>query len=296
MSARTELLVMGVERVALRPGAVIGRARTADLCINDPALSEAHALVSLRGSSLRLLSLRGRFAVNRKVVGDVELVPGLSVELAPGITLEVLEVRLPEEVLGLELDGGINLVPPPVCSFVPGRAEPVTGLRDDAEAVLWVADGAMHLRRAGAPDVQLVAGDTFSVGERTHRVLAMPLSRSAIEETGALGFDTPLHLVVRFDTVHIWRGQEVALVDGIPARMVSELALIAAPVEWQVVAREIWPEEDDGRRLRMNWDAGLARLRTRLREAGVRPDLVRGAGGGRVELFLGPSDRVTDLT
>ena len=73
--------------------------------LNDGRVSEAHALVSLRGRELRLLSLRGRFAVNGKTVGQVPLETGQTIFLAPGLAIEVLEVQLPESVLALEGEG-----------------------------------------------------------------------------------------------------------------------------------------------------------------------------------------------
>ncbi len=53
----------------LGPGDIIGRMPTATLTINDPHVSEAHALVSLRGSELKLPGLRGRSSV-------LEVAPG----------------------------------------------------------------------------------------------------------------------------------------------------------------------------------------------------------------------------
>jgi hypothetical protein len=61
----------------LRPGDIVGRMPTAALQLNDPRVSEAHGLVSLRGYRLRLLSLRGRFAVAGRPTTDLELEPGL---------------------------------------------------------------------------------------------------------------------------------------------------------------------------------------------------------------------------
>ena len=60
----------------LRPGDIIGRMRGAALCLDDPRISEAHALVSLRGSTLRLLALRGRMSVDGKPRSDAVLEPG----------------------------------------------------------------------------------------------------------------------------------------------------------------------------------------------------------------------------
>lgn len=53
------------------PGDILGRLPTAAVRLNDPRISEAHALVSLRGRTLRLLALRGRFAVAGGVTSDL---------------------------------------------------------------------------------------------------------------------------------------------------------------------------------------------------------------------------------
>lgn len=297
MSVHVDFLVNGAAVVALAPGALIGRTAAAALRLDDPAISEAHALVSLRGSALRLLSLRGRFVVDGQRMTEVLLARGLAIELAPAITLEVLEVELPASVSALLIEGVGMLVPPPVASVFAARADLVSGLSLDADAVLWSSDEGFRLRRPGEPDQVLTVGDAFTVGPRVYRVVSQPLAAAATTTTEASArFSAPLVLLVRFDTVHIWRADVAIAIDGMPARILTELALMQAPMEWRHVAREIWPEEPDDRRLRMNWDAGIARLRRRLREAGIRSDLVRSAGAGRVELFLGPDDRVTDAT
>jgi pSer/pThr/pTyr-binding forkhead associated (FHA) protein len=56
--------------VDLGPGDIIGRLETATLRINEPQLSEAHALVSLRGEQLVLLALRGVVSVGGRPVSS----------------------------------------------------------------------------------------------------------------------------------------------------------------------------------------------------------------------------------
>lgn len=297
MSARVDVLVNQSELVSLAPGSMIGRSPLAALRVNDPAISEAHALVSLRGTSLKLLSLRGRFVVAGQRVGEVLLSPGVTVELASTVALEVVEVHLPATVPALRIDEGAPLVPPPVASLTAASSTPLTGLTAEAHTILWVDEGRLHLRRPGEADRTLAPGDVFQVGPHRYEVTEVPLAQAATDATRSdPRYAEPLSLVVRFDTVHVWRGDQVVTIDGIPGRIVSELALMGAPVEWRTVAREIWPEESDDRRLRMNWDAGLARLRLRLRETRLRGDLIRSVGAGLVELLLAPGDSLTDET
>ena len=48
----------------VRPGDLIGRLWRADLSIDDPAVSEAHALVTLRGGALKIRRLGGPLRVS----------------------------------------------------------------------------------------------------------------------------------------------------------------------------------------------------------------------------------------
>ena len=103
-----------------------------------------------------------------------------------------------------------------------------------------------------------------------------------------------LTVVNRGTTVHIQRPRRPVLaVDGLQANILSELAAMQAPAPWELVAGEIWGRREPGRH-RMSWDRALRRLRLRLREGGVREDLVRTDGKGNVELYLYPGDKVVD--
>ena len=89
----------------LHPGDFVGRSSSAALYIDDARISEAHALVSLRGRELRFLQLRGRFALDGQQLGELTLREGLLIELAQGLTLEVLRVQLPPTLLALKGEG-----------------------------------------------------------------------------------------------------------------------------------------------------------------------------------------------
>ena len=89
------------ELCELSSGSIIGRLRSASLVVEDPRVSEAHALVSSRGDELRLLALRGRFLVDDTPRTEVALAPGQRVRLAEGLELRVVEVALPAAVLGV---------------------------------------------------------------------------------------------------------------------------------------------------------------------------------------------------
>lgn len=279
--------------IELPPDAIIGRMRSATLRLNEPTISEAHALVSLRGSQLKLLALRGRFYVDGVQHAEVALRPGQVIELAPGQTLTVVAVSIPSEVLGLRAHGLPLQVLPPVAS-IDHTGDLVPRVVPDAAAVLWIDDAKVRVRRAGHPDEWLAAGEAIDVADRTYVVEYMQLQAHGASPTERAPSELPLVMTLFFDSVRITVGERVAAIDGMPARILCELAEINAPVEWRAVAREIWPREDDDFLLRRNWDSGLARLRRALIEQGVRSDLVRAAGRGKVELFLRPGDRVDD--
>ena len=108
---------------------------------------------------------------------------------------------------------------------------------------------------------------------------------------------SPLTIVASYDTVHLHReGQAALALDGISARIVSELVAFGGPASWEMIAREIWRHEEDRGQLRRKWDVNLARLRRKLRAVGIRTDLFRAGGTGQIELFLYKSDRVDDRT
>jgi hypothetical protein len=89
-------------------GTVIGRLASSPLPIDHPGVSEAHALLSYRGDGLQLISLTGqRLQVEgRRAAFSVRLEAGLRIDLVDGLSVEVAEVHLPDHVLALELGDG----------------------------------------------------------------------------------------------------------------------------------------------------------------------------------------------
>lgn len=279
-------------------GDVIGRLWSVALPIPDPRVSEMHAMVSLRGSVLRLLGLRGRFAVDATPVADAALAVGQEIVLADGVALTVVDVVLPDEVMALEGDGLARQVLPNVASLRLGaRVELVAGHVPDAAATIW-SDGLDWRVRTRRGEQPLSFGDAFEVEGRRFTAVALSLDAAGVDTTlpdGAV--QVPLHLTVCYDTVHVHRGDDppVAL-DGISARIVSELAVLQQPIAWDALAREIWRTGEPPAQLRRRWDVALARLRRRLRDARIRPDLVRADGTGNIELFLSRGDTLDDRT
>lgn len=284
-------------RVRLGPGALIGRLSSAELRFADPNVSEAHALVSLRGRELKLLALRRWFEVGGKRLSDVVLAVGQRIRLAPDVVLEVEAVVVSHQLLALV---GIGSAPYELAAAVhaivarDGGLAVDTGYVPDALAHVSSATDGWVLRTAEGQVVDLARGTTFELAGQRIEVVAIDVGGGA-STLQASPSSAPLAIVTRHDTVHIHpAGQPSVVITGISARIITELALVAAPVPWTVVAREIWRGDDDERLLRQNWDRNMRSLRARLRAAGIRDDLVRPDGHGNTELFLLPDDQLTD--
>jgi hypothetical protein len=280
-------------------GDIVGRVWSAALQLDDGRVSEAHAMLSLREGQLQLIALRGRLAVEGQPQANVAIRPGLRVQLARGVELEVLEVSLPDHVLGVEGPTLPRQALPGVCSVL---ADPhvrlSAGWQEGARLHIWTTGERWMARKPGEAAAPLQAGEVVLVGGEPLRLVEIPLhdaGHSATRRQGEL--DAPVHIVAAFDTVHIHReGGVPVTLGGLQARLVSELVAIDGPVSWSVLAEELWPDGDDAFLRRNRLDTLLSRLRRRFRAAGLRADLVRADGSGTVELFLYPHDRVEDRT
>lgn len=277
-------------------GDLIGRLWSAALCIDDARVSEAHALVSLRGGTLKLLALRGMFAVDEAPVKELDLEPGQTIRLATDLAIEVVEVILPDAVLALSAPGLPRCVLPAVASI---QASPSPCIypryKGDADAWIWSTGREWRLRVPNRESQPLSAGDQFEVRGIVFRVVSMSLTSSDVGPTRLGDIHGPMHLIAQFETVQIHRPDEpVFVLGGLPARVLSELVALGGPASWEVVAREVWPEVRDRASLRRRWDINLARLRSKLRDVRIRADLIRADGRGNVEITLHPNDRVED--
>lgn len=289
--------------VDVPPGGIIGRSPGAALRLDDPLVSEAHALVSLRGRKLKLLTLRGYMEVDGKRLPEIVLEPGQRILLAQGVAVEVDTVELPGHVLALT---GLGATPEELSAAVysiivrppPGLPELVVGFQASAAAHVYSTSEGWRIRlRDRAPEA-VEAGVTWEIDGVTVGARALSLESAGAKSTVFAGrIYAPVRIVARYETVHLeLRGQPTLVITGVPARILSELCAMGAPVPWEVVASEVWRDERDSRALRQNWDRNLRSLRAKLRQAGFREDLVRPDGKGNVELFLQPDDTVVNET
>ena len=298
---RARVVISGPEegrRTELAPGDLIGRMERATLSISDPRVSEAHAMVSLRAGELVLLSLRRLFAVEGKPSSDVVLEPGLRIELVNEVELQVEAVLLPDEILGLEAEG-LPLVPLPGIASIETRPPRIAPkYRGAAAAHIWATGERWRFRGADGAERALEKDEEFELDGVTFRTVGIPLAQAMRQATLAQGGSlSPLRIVDLYDTVHIYReGRPPLSISGLGAQMVSELAQVQKPVSWEAIARSLWPDERDRKVLRGRWDVALGRLRHRLREGGIRADLLRSDGLGNFELLLHEGDVLEDQT
>ena len=297
MRAHVRLLLPDGQYAELGHGDIIGRLWSAALSLQDGRISEAHAMVSLRGQELLLLALRGRFTVDGRAATSVVLEHGQRIAVAEDLELLVEEVELPTKVLAIEGDGLPRQVLGGVCSLLTRPRPELVPRFVNASAHIWT-DGDRWLLRVGDQVRPLSPGDAWEVDGRAFRAVAASLStagRTATRLDG--GLQRPVRILARFDTAHLFpEGGAPLALSGRSARLLSELVAFAQPVSWLVLAQELWPEEEEPNQLRRRLDVTLSRLRRKLREAGIRPDLIRADGFGHFELFLHDGDRVEDET
>ena len=283
-------------QVHLYPGDIIGRMASAALRVDDPRVSEAHALVSLRGERLVLLALRGALLRNGKPQSAIELVAGSEIVLAAGLSLQVLAVQMPATALAIEgVEHGQVVLTASVYSLVQNdeKVRCIPGFRKDNILSIWTTGQGWRMQVRGAPAQALTQGQTLLPGVRSTAIQLAQASAQATQAAGQIG--APLRVVARFDTVQIDRqGWPTCHIGGRPARILSELVSIGAPVSWEAVAREIWADSADRDQLRTRWDRNLRSLRSKLRAAQIRTDLVHSCGSGNIELMLHQGDQVLD--
>lgn len=294
-------------RVTVHPGGMIGRVAGAEVMIADPRVSEAHAMVSLRSRSLKLLALRGGLTVEGREVDAVTLEPGLRVELADGLFITVESVELPTHTLVLcgAAQGPVELGSLTHSLLLGDGGGPptlrlVAGFVPNAAGHLWSSGARLWIRLRDQEAKALVAGGQWNVEGVALRVIQVPLDGTS--DTVTDGARAPMErsglvIVARYTSVHVKREGGTAVLTGKPANLVSELVRFGGkPVPWDTLSRQIWGERTERDPLRDNFDVTRSRLRRQLRELAIREDLVSLDGSGNVELVLYPGDRIVDET
>ncbi|MBX2801613.1 MAG: hypothetical protein KTR31_28305 [Myxococcales bacterium] len=285
--------------MTLRPGDLIGRMPGAALHISNPRISEAHALVTLRGPRLMLQALRGPMSFEGIHVLEVVMRPGVRVQLCDGVELTIESVALPESVLGV---AGLSADVLPLTASVhsvllDGPPRLVARFDPEAAAWLWTSETGWTIQIGRQPPRPFEVDRRYAIGQTEIRGARIPLVVASSRCTRGTGRPHPtLRVVARHDAVHIFaEGRPVTTLSGLPGRILSELVTIGLPVSWEVIARSLWSDADPSA-LRTRWDRNLHLLRSKLRAARLRSDLVRSDGTGLVEVVLVPGDVTVDET
>ena len=279
----------------LGPGDLIGRSTSARLVIDDPAVSEAHAMVSLRHGELVLLALRRLFSVNGKPLKRVTLAKGMRIELASGVDIKIDEVVIPERIAAVEA-AGLSIRPLGHVASLHAGPPPRVSARYEASAPahVWHVRDAWRLRQRGGGVVPLNFGDAFLVDGLEFKLTSVAVDRAAdISTSLERGVDEPLHIVSSFDALEIRKkGAPSVSIGGVGARIVSELLARGGSAEWHLLASTIWRDDPTAFELRQRFDAALARLRAKLRKGGVRTDLVCADGTGGYHFSIRDADEL----
>lgn len=207
---RVQLRLPDGSMVEAGPDSLVGRSPACAVRIDDSRVSTVHAELSNREAGITLIARGGRLRVAGRGLREVLLLPGLSVDLAPGVSLEVeavergdAEVVPPtrgreelffrEREADLEVFRGGDDCPVAVLTGVSARIAQALldagaeGARwgDVAEAV-WPHDGALRRRlrecgRVGPDDWT----DTDEQRLRNRWDQALRLVRRALEPVGS---------------------------------------------------------------------------------------------------------------
>jgi len=284
------------------PSGILGRMSSAALRVVGPGISEAHALISLRGAHLWCLALRGKVqwrtepGVPLQSASELMLEPGMEIVLGETVVLMVEDVVLPDMVHAIVgLPGGAR---PLLTGQASLTIEPTVSLDDDLspDAALWVwMDGQEWMVQVpGEAPRSVSLGDVIWEGPPTLRLGTASLAGQGTANThGELG----LPLVIeawREQTIIRAPGGRPVVLSGKAAAIVRELVLYRVPTHWREVAEQVWADADVD--LRANFDRNRKRVAARLKSAGLRHDLLGTRGDGHYFLKLGPQDRLLDRT
>jgi hypothetical protein len=283
-------------QATLGPGEFIGRSDQAALCVDDPRVSEAHAMVSLRGRTLKLLALRGRFRVEGRVRAEVTLRDGLAIELADGLTLRCELVSLPSTLPGLSTDGLPVVALHGTMTLRSGAAPRVEpGYDPTGDVTFWSVGSQWRARVQGEDARALELGDELTLPDG-RVVSVVPVTLDAVSHTRTRpSLRTPVAIHSMGDAVRIEReGDPPSLVSGIPGKICAALVDGGLAMSWRDVTDQVWPNDASlDRALRRRFDAGVARLREHLaRFTPDGEDLVALDGAGMIRLAVHDTDKV----
>lgn len=283
------------EIVSLGPGEFIGRSDMAALCVDDPRISEAHAMVSLRGHALKLLALRGRFRVRGRVVAEATLREGMRVELAQDLGMRCERIHLPTHLLGLRIEG----MPPfqlmgTMTLYADTTPRLAQGFDPEGDAIFWAVGEQWRASITRAAPRVLKAGETLDISGLPVQILSIPIDDAEQPRTRT-SLRVPLTLRCLGEAVRVETpGTSPLMLTGIPGKILAALIRHDNMTTWRHICDDVWAgDASTETALRRRFDTGLGRLRARLDE--LLPDderLIVLDGAGMVTLQLTTEDRV----
>lgn len=283
------------QRATLNPGEYIGRSEVAALCIDDPRVSEAHAMVSLRDGHLKLIALRGRFRHKSQVLSEIILKPDLVLELAPDIHVVCEHVNMPTSVLGLIIDQDIEVRLTNTITLYAGDLPTLKrGYDPYGDAIFWDTALSWRMRTNDDASVILSAGDHYTINGTDIKVVAIPLEHAQQTKTRN-SLRAPITFTCHDMHVEMDRtGEPTVKLSGIPGRIFLSLLKRQGTASYQEVVHDVWSEDySTDLSLRRRFDTGMRRLRAQLRLA--LPDeepLITLDGTGIIKLNRLPKDQI----
>ncbi len=238
--------------------------------------------------------MRGRFQVAGQPTSEAALFAGQRIVLAPEVVLDVLEVDLPAFILGVRSPHLPTTHLVSVCSLVrPTDAKLVPGFREDGVAQFWNR-GADWRVQVGHDVIPLDGSSTVDVHGVVLSAVLTPIAGAEANETSLDRHTRPsLRVLAHHDTVTLERSDGHLLhVGGISAKILSELVELDGPANWETLATELWGRDEDRGQLRRRWDVAVVRLRRKLRDHGIPPNIISADGTGNFELVLSSADEV----
>lgn len=264
-------------------GNLIGRSAIARLRLQRPDISEAHAMISLRGGALWLLYLRRPASIDGRPVWELPLEAGVVAPLADGVALKVCGIWGAGEVLALQLGEHPPLALSGGHQSLGADGVLVDGRLAGALAEVWWTDGEpwiLVLGEAGAEPA--LPERSWTTGGQELKVVLAPSAGTAWTQRVAVRPSTTVRTSARLTRVEDELGASCEL-KGNSSLVCYSLAIRTRDqgkgVAWTAVGSALW----GAKRAPFMWENMrnnvLYRLDQRLRAFGLRDDLIRREGG-----------------